>query len=117
MPTFLKDVLKFDIKSVRIIFNQTIFKLNSNLKYLYNLKKNGLISAIPYIASAILNMLSSIVSDKLVQSGKLTRTKSRKIFGAIGMFVPLASVIGLAFVTCANPGIGIALLVIGIAFT
>lgn len=33
------------------------------------------------------------------------------------MFIPLAAVVGLSFVTCANPTIGIVLLVIGIAFT
>ncbi|CAF0884887.1 unnamed protein product [Brachionus calyciflorus] len=93
LPTFLKDVLKFDIKS------------------------NGLISAIPYIASSILNLLSSIISDKLITSGKLSRTNTRRLFGFIGLFVPLCSVIGLSFVTCKNPALGIALLVIGISFT
>ncbi|RNA04067.1 inorganic phosphate cotransporter isoform X3 [Brachionus plicatilis] len=93
LPTFLKDVLKFDIKS------------------------NGLVSALPYIASSILNLSSSIISDKLITSGKLSRTNTRRLFGFIGLFVPLLSVIGLSFVTCKQPILGIALLVIGISFT
>ena len=62
-------------------------------------------------------MASSIISDKLMQSGKISRTNCRRLFGAIGLFIPMGSVLGLAFVTCANPNIAIALLVIGISFT
>jgi ACS family sodium-dependent inorganic phosphate cotransporter-like MFS transporter 5 len=60
LPTFLKDVLKFDIKS------------------------NGFVSALPYVASCVLNILSSLVSDKLIQSGRISRTNARKLLGGIG---------------------------------
>ena len=71
----------------------------------------------PYVASAILNMLSSIISDKLIHTGKISRTNVRRIFGGIGSFIPLGAVLGLAFVTCKNPDVAIALLIIGISFT
>ena len=60
--------------------------------------KNGFISAIPYIASLVLNVLSSILSDKVIQSGKLSRTNVRRLFGGIGLFVPVLAIIGLSFV-------------------
>ncbi len=63
LPTFLKDVLKFDIKS------------------------NGFISALPYVVSCVLNILSSLFSDKLIQSKRVTRTNARKIFGGIGKWI------------------------------
>jgi ACS family sodium-dependent inorganic phosphate cotransporter-like MFS transporter 5 len=93
LPSFLKDVLRFDLKN------------------------NGAVSALPYIASALLNTIFAIISDKLMTSGRLTRTNSRRLFGFIGMFVPILALIGLSFVTCEQPVLAVILLVIGISFT
>lgn len=93
LPTYLKDVLKYDIKS------------------------NGAISALPYIGCSIANIASSIISDKIVQSGLITRTNSRKLMGAIGSFVPMLAVLWLAFVTCESPILAVGLIVIGNAFS
>ena len=56
----MKDVLKFDIKS------------------------NGLMSAIPYVACALFTGVLGIVSDKIVQKGLLSRRNTRRIFNSIG---------------------------------
>ena len=60
LPTFMKDVLKFDIKS------------------------NGTMSAIPYIACALVNVIFGIVCDKLITSNILSRSNTRKIFNGLG---------------------------------
>ena len=90
LPTFMKEVLKFDIKS------------------------NGLFSSLPYIVAYLVVVLSSLTSDKIIESNKISRTNVRKIFNGIGLFVPTLLMIALSFVTCANPYVGVALLVIGI---
>ena len=64
-----------------------------------------------------LTILSSIIGDKLIQSGKLSKTAVRKIFNTLGLVLPLCAVIGLAFVTCADPYVGVALLTLGLATT
>lgn len=74
-------------------------------------------SALPYVFACALNILSSLFSDKIIQSRRLSRGGTRKLFGSIGLFVPLFAIIGLSFVTCQYPIVGIILLVIGISFS
>lgn len=79
--------------------------------------KNGGLSALPYLAFWLLTIVSSIVGDKLIQSNTLSKTTVRKLFNTLGFIVPMGAVIGLGFVTCSDPYIGVALLVVGLAFT
>ena len=89
-----------------------------NLKYLfvYILFKNGGLSALPYIAFWLITIVSSVVGDKLIQSNALSKTVVRKIFNSLGSIIPMGAILGLAFVTCAIPYVGVALLVIGLSF-
>lgn len=64
LPTYMKEVLKFDIKS------------------------NGGLSALPYIAFWLVTILSSIVGDHLIKNKTLTKTAVRKIFNSIGKRIP-----------------------------
>ena len=57
----MKEVLKFDIKS------------------------NGLLSSIPYLSVLIVILISGVLSDKLIKSGKITKCNVRRIFNALGM--------------------------------
>lgn len=93
LPTYMKEVLKFDIKS------------------------NGALSSLPYIAFWFFIVASSVIGDKLYQSGRLSKTAVRKIFNTLGLIVPMGAVIALSFVTCAQPYVGVALLTLGLAFT
>ena len=60
MPTFLKEVLKFDIES------------------------NGLWSSLPFAVLTLVNAISGIVSDKLIQSNFFTKNGVRKFFSVFG---------------------------------
>lgn len=93
LPTYMSEILKFNIKS------------------------NGLLSALPYIVFWLTIIVSSIVGDKLIQSKKLSKTSVRKIFNSLGLLLPMSAVIGLCFVTCGEPYVGVALLVYGLATT
>ncbi len=92
MPSYLKDVLKFDIKS------------------------NGLIASIPYIASSLFMLVFSILSDKLLASNKFSKKNVRRIFIAIGTLLPSIFIISLSFVTCKNVTLGVVLLTLGVGF-
>lgn len=60
LPTYMKEVLKFDIKS------------------------NGGLSALPYIAFWLLTIVSSVIGDHLIQNKTFSKTVVRKIFNSIG---------------------------------
>lgn len=89
----MKEILKFDIKS------------------------NGALSATPYIVFWLVTVLSSILGDMMMQTFKMSKTTVRKLFNTLGLMLPMAAVIGLGFVTCSNPYIGVLLLTIGLSST
>jgi MFS family permease len=73
-------------------------------------------SSLPYLACWLFINVSSMTGDRLIQSKKISRKNVRKIFNGIGLSVPVCSLIGISFITCATPYLGVALLVIGFAF-
>jgi MFS family permease len=73
-------------------------------------------SSLPYIACWIFINIASMTGDKLIKSKRITRQNVRKIFNGIGLSVPVLSLIGISFITCSTPYLGVALLVIGFAF-
>ncbi len=92
MPSYLRDVLKFDIKS------------------------NGLVASIPYMACAVFMLVFSILSDRLLASGKLSKKNVRRVFVAVGTIVPSLFIVGLSFVTCQSAILGVVLLTFGVGF-
>lgn len=91
LPSFMRDVLKFDIKS------------------------NGAMSAIPYIACAIVTITFGAVSDKIIRAQLVNRSNARKIYTGIGLYGPMIGMICLSFVDCSIPYVGVACLTFGIA--
>lgn len=81
-----------------------------------NIIKNGFWSAIPFLACFIFISLSSLCADKLIRTGKFRRITIRKLFNGLGLSVPILTLIGLSFITCRQPYLGVVLLTIGIAF-
>lgn len=119
-PSYLNDVFKFNIKSVRILLSLwvntskigNIFNLISRLLSL----KNGLISSIPYIASSIAISMSGLIADVIIGKKWLTRTWARRVFNGVGLFLPAGCVIALSFIECTNVVAGVVLLTLGVAF-
>ena len=83
----------------------------------FDIKSNGTLSAVPYLSFWLFTILSGIMSDKIIQTKKLSRTAVRKLFNTVGLLVPMGAVIGLIFVTCTNAYVGVALVTLGLAFT
>lgn len=93
MPAYMKEVLKFDIKS------------------------NGFLSAVPYLGMWSFIVMSGVVSDALTKSKKLTVTQARKIFNTLGELVPAAAIIALGFLDCTLSYVAVILLTIAVSFT
>ncbi|RNA04065.1 sialin-like [Brachionus plicatilis] len=92
IPSFLKDVLHFDIKS------------------------NGFVSSIPYAASWVATTIACFLSDYATKNSKISRTMVRRIFSAIGHFIPAFLIIGLSFIDCSNVVLGVIILTLGVSF-
>lgn len=88
IPTYMKNVLKLDIK------------------------KNALLSALPYLAMFILSFVFSYTSDFLINRGSITTSASRKIFNSIGHWIPGITLISLGYLTQSNVNLAVCLLTI-----
>ena len=73
-------------------------------------------SAIPYIACAILTASLGLIVDFIIQKKILSRKNLRKLFNFLGLFIPAVFVIALSFVNCSLPYLGVAFLTMGLAF-
>lgn len=92
LPSFMKDVLKFNIKS------------------------NGTMSAIPYIACGLVTVIFGSVCDKIIRNKILSRTNLRRTFNGLGLFMPMVAVLALSFVDCSMPYLGVVCLTVAMAF-
>ncbi|KAF8789844.1 putative inorganic phosphate cotransporter like protein [Argiope bruennichi] len=90
MPTYLSGILHFDIKS------------------------NGLLSALPYIVQAVCAWLVSFLADRIRKSGKMSITTIRKVCNSIGLFGPAVCLLGVTMSGC-RPDLIVALLSMSLA--
>ncbi|CAH1785719.1 unnamed protein product [Owenia fusiformis] len=91
MPTYMKDVLKLDVKS------------------------NGLLSAIPYLLFWAFVVTSGQLSDLLRAKKILTTTGARKLFNTIGELVPAICIVILGHIDCHHPILAIVMLTLGVS--
>ena len=73
--------------------------------------QNGLLSALPYLTNGVMNFPMAFVSDKLLSSGRLSKTTVRKIFNTIGFGGPAVALTWIAFEKCNSTRVIIALCV------
>lgn len=92
MPTYMKEVLKFDIKS------------------------NGVYSMIPYLVFWVFIIVSGVFADHLISKEILTISATRKLCCCIGMFVPALFLVILGFMDCFQQTIAVVLLTLSLAF-
>ncbi|XP_068220663.1 putative inorganic phosphate cotransporter isoform X1 [Palaemon carinicauda] len=76
LPTYLKNIQHFDMKS------------------------NGLLSALPYFTMWVVSLLYSQLIDRLYASGKISTLAVRRISMIIGIYGPMVSLIAMCFVDC-----------------
>ncbi|XP_049836705.1 putative inorganic phosphate cotransporter isoform X2 [Schistocerca gregaria] len=90
MPTYMADILDFDIS------------------------KNGLLSALPYLVMWLLSFVMSPVSFWLQRREIISLTASRKLFNSIAHYGPAAALIGVALAPVGNSDLVVALLTIAV---
>ncbi|XP_012254703.2 putative inorganic phosphate cotransporter [Athalia rosae] len=91
IPTYLHSILDFDIK------------------------QNGLISALPYAVMWILSFPTSYISDWTLKRGWVSTGASRKICNSIGHVIPAIALIALGYVDSHQKVLAVAILVIAVA--
>ncbi|UJR32077.1 hypothetical protein I4U23_019545 [Adineta vaga] len=91
-PKYMSEVLKFDVKS------------------------NGILSALPYVGILLSTLFASIIADRIIRKKILTITQTRKLFTSLGTIFPAIILIGLAFLTCHLKYFAVLLLVAGVTF-
>ncbi|CAG5042970.1 unnamed protein product [Parnassius apollo] len=79
-----------------------------------NIKTNGMLSALPYLATFLLSFPFSFMSDIIINRKWLRITTSRKCFNTIGYFGPAAILIALAHVPAGNVTLAIILLTLAV---
>ncbi|XP_060816803.1 putative inorganic phosphate cotransporter isoform X2 [Bombus pascuorum] len=89
LPTFMKQILHFDIKS------------------------NGTVSSLPYLAMWIFSMLVSHIADWMISSGKFNHGSTRKIINSIGQLGPAIALIVASYTGC-NSWLTVTILTIGV---
>ncbi|KAL4231338.1 hypothetical protein ACF0H5_008917 [Mactra antiquata] len=92
IPSYMKDVLHFDIK------------------------KAGFLSALPYIGFWAMTNVSGQLADLLRKKGLVTTTTARKIFNSLGTLAPAVFIIITGHLD-GNPGFAVAMLTIGVAMS
>ncbi|XP_055959203.1 sialin [Patella vulgata] len=93
IPTYMKDVLKF------------------------NIKNNGVLSALPYIGLWVCMLLASNLADFVRKRNLLSPTVTRKVFNTTGEIIPAGLMIGTGFMGCNQSTYAVALLTLGVTMT
>ncbi|XP_074832266.1 sodium-dependent phosphate transport protein 3-like [Carettochelys insculpta] len=76
MPTYMNDVLHFDIR------------------------ENGLLSALPYIGNWLGTIISGLLADFLLSKHVFSTATVRKLFSGLGMLLPAVSLVAVSYVGC-----------------
>ncbi|EFA08738.2 sialin [Tribolium castaneum] len=54
----------------------------------FNIKKNGILSSLPYLGKYAMAVIASYLADRLLKSGRLSRTTTRKAFTTFAVLTP-----------------------------
>ncbi|CAG2223697.1 SLC17A5 [Mytilus edulis] len=93
LPAFMKAVLKFNIKS------------------------NGVLSALPYVCQAVSGLGVGLIADLMRSKQLLSTTGTRRLWCSIAFTGAGAFLIGTGFVSCDQRNIAVAFLSIAVMFT
>lgn len=89
LPTFMKQVLHF------------------------NIKENGSLSALPYLAMWLFSMVASFIADSMITSERFSHTTTRKIINGIGQYGPAVCLVAASYTGC-DPYLTVGILTIGL---
>ncbi|XP_012234521.2 putative inorganic phosphate cotransporter [Linepithema humile] len=81
----------------------------------FDIQKNGLMTALPYLTAWIVSFPFSLVSDLSIRKKVITTQMSRKICNTIGQWLPAAALIGLGYVKQDQPELAVGILVLAVS--
>jgi len=94
---WIKILTSLPVWSIVITHGASVFgyftivnQLPTYMKYLlhYDIKSNGFLSSLPYLGKYLMALVAGIIADRLLNSEKISKTMTRKIFTFIGVFTP-----------------------------
>ncbi|GAB1859794.1 Putative inorganic phosphate cotransporter [Camponotus japonicus] len=81
----------------------------------FDIKKNGLMTALPYLTAWIISFPISYVSDICIRRNIVSTQRSRKICNTLGQWTPAIALIGLGYTRQDQPELAVGILVIAVA--
>ncbi|XP_011691709.1 PREDICTED: putative inorganic phosphate cotransporter [Wasmannia auropunctata] len=81
----------------------------------FNIKQNGMMTALPYLTAWLAGFPISYISDMCIRKKIVTTTMSRKICNTIGHWMPAAALVGLGYVGQDQPKLAVGILVIAVS--
>ncbi|XP_050412610.2 sialin [Patella vulgata] len=90
LPTYMKFVLK------------------------YNIDKDGILSAVPYMAVMVTTILTGLVADWIRDKKYLSTVATRKLMNTLGLLLPAGFMLGMGYTNC-DSNLAVALLTLAIA--
>ncbi|XP_053609910.1 putative inorganic phosphate cotransporter [Plodia interpunctella] len=90
MPTYMSKVLNMELKS------------------------NGILSSLPYLAMFLLSFSMGAMTDLILRRSWLSVTNTRKLFNSIGLWGPAVAMIGLSYAPAGNSLIAVTMLVLAV---
>ncbi|CAF4026764.1 unnamed protein product, partial [Adineta steineri] len=82
---------------------------------LFSIRENGLLSALPHVASFIAVISTGRLADYLIEKKYLKRVNARKLFHGIGTLGPAICLLFISFLDCERRYLAVMLLTIGMA--
>jgi hypothetical protein len=82
---------------------------------LFSIKENGLLSALPHMASFIVVILTGGLADYIIKKQYLKRVNTRKLFHGIGTLAPAICLLLISFLDCQRRYLAVFLLIIGMS--
>ena len=87
------------------------------IEYVFFIKQNGELSAIPFLTCMVAIVVSGIISDLMIRSEKFSKLFVRKLFNTIGFILPIFTFIGLIFMDENHRILAVVLLLINVTFS
>ncbi|XP_071576583.1 putative inorganic phosphate cotransporter isoform X2 [Temnothorax nylanderi] len=81
----------------------------------FDITKNGMMTALPYLSAWIVGFPISNISDLCIRRNIVTTEMSRKICNTIGHWIPAAALVGLGYVRQDQPELAVGILVIAVS--
>ncbi|KAL6258331.1 hypothetical protein P5V15_010417 [Pogonomyrmex californicus] len=81
----------------------------------FDIKKNGLMTALPYLTAWIVGFPISHISDLCIRRNIVTTETSRKVCNTIGHWIPAIALIGLGYVRQDQPELAVGILIIAVS--